>query len=618
MKAAARRAAVERLEGRLLLSAVNPANLGKGDWIWEMLSCESALGVNSVQGVIDHEKSRGMGWITVKCGDGNSIWGQFNADLVNRAHTAGLKIFGWAYAYGGGHDPYGPSTVAGETAVAKNALSLGADGFIIDAESEYEALGASSGAAAATQYCQGIRAAYPDTFLAYAPFPIISYHSAFPYVAFGKYCDAAMPQDYWTDIGVTPQRMVSWMDSEWSTAEVSWINSGHADSVKPIVPIGQAFGGTPGSEITAFVNLLKTDPTPSSISGFGGVSFWSCQHHNADEWNAIGAISISRPALKFQVGDTVEVYDTGGAGLNAWSNVSGGNSVFEPDGTRGTVVFGPIYSNGYERWEVRYAGDTTDRWSAQDWLEQVPAASVVGRYVFYNDSRYDGNSAAADARDDSAIAPDKRALLPGQTATFANYTSYSRGIDGIMVDVANLPGAPTAADFTFKVGNSADPSTWPAAPSPNAIVTRALGAGATRIDLMWPDGAIADEWLQITVKADASTGLLAPDVFYFGNAIGETGNSPSDAIVNGTDELLARAHAASFLDPAPIASPYDFNRDGRVDAADQIIARNHATTAATALRLLAAPAAPLAAAAASAPLSPDAFPAFSPRRRKLR
>ena len=37
----------------LLEGGVDPANLGKGDWIWQLSSCMSALGVSSVQGVID-------------------------------------------------------------------------------------------------------------------------------------------------------------------------------------------------------------------------------------------------------------------------------------------------------------------------------------------------------------------------------------------------------------------------------------------------------------------------------------------------------------------------------------------------------------------------------------
>ena len=48
----------------------------------------------------------------------------------------------------------------------------------------------------------------------------------------------------------------------------------------------------------------------------------------------------------------------------------------------------------------------------------------------------------------------QQGLRPGQTATFANYTSYRRGTNGIVVDIARLPAAArlTAADFEFRAG----------------------------------------------------------------------------------------------------------------------------------------------------------------------
>ncbi|MCK4626951.1 MAG: hypothetical protein KAV00_16685, partial [Phycisphaerae bacterium] len=78
-----------------------------------------------------------------------------------------------------------------------------------------------------------------------------------------------------------------------------------------------------------------------------------------------------------------------------------------------------------------------------------PVAEPVGRHVFYNNSSFDENNPAANADDDDAIAINKTALLPGQTSAFANYTSYNRGINGIMVDIPNLPTMPeiTASDF---------------------------------------------------------------------------------------------------------------------------------------------------------------------------
>src|SRR5205085_11330617 len=107
-------------------------------------------------------------------------------------------------------------------------------------------------------------------------------------------------------------------------------------------------------------------------------------------------------------------------------------SPFDPDGTRTDMGYSPYRHS-----------------------------SISGRRVFYNESSFDGNDPAANALDDGAIAPDKVALLPGGTATFANYTSYYRGINGIMVDVAGLAGTPTAGDFTFRIGNDDSPGAWP-------------------------------------------------------------------------------------------------------------------------------------------------------------
>src|SRR5205085_4800466 len=72
----------------------------------------------------------------------------------------------------------------------------------------------------------------------------------------------------------------------------------------------------------------------------------------------------------------------------------------------------------------------------------TPAAPGATAHLFYNDSLFDGNDPGINAADDNAIAPDKTALLPGQAATFANYTSYTKGINGVMVDLPNLPATP--------------------------------------------------------------------------------------------------------------------------------------------------------------------------------
>lgn len=218
-------------------------------------------------------------------------------------------------------------------------------------------------------------------------------------------------------------------------------------------------------------------------------------------------------------------------------------------------------------------------------------ARVVGRKLFYNRSAWDAGTAGADPRDDQAIAPDKVALLPGGTAGFQNYSSYSRGLNGIMLDVDGLPGPVSASDFSFRVGNTGSPWEWPAAPVPTSVTTRPGGVGgSTRVTLIWPDGAIVDSWLRIEVRPTLGTDLDGVDRFYFGNAVGETGDRPGvDAIVDAADEQAARENVRSRFSPVPLGSVHDFNRDRQVDATDQILARLHGSDAATALRMLTVP-----------------------------
>lgn len=233
------------------------------------------------------------------------------------------------------------------------------------------------------------------------------------------------------------------------------------------------------------------------------------------------------------------------------------------------------------------------------------SAAVVGRYTFYNHSAFDGNNVAVNAADDNAIALDKRALTPGDGLAFpANYTSYSKGINGIMIDVVNLPvtGSLSAADFTFLEGNSNTPAQWTAAPAPSAIVVRP-GAGlngSTRIELTWPDGAIRNQWLQVTLKADANTALPITDVLYFGNLVGSSGQPAASGSysVSDADMTAARNDLHNFMNPAPVTNMHDYNRDGRVDAIDQLIARANAGQSLIQLNL---PAPPPAAAPSSSP-----------------
>ncbi len=236
-------------------------------------------------------------------------------------------------------------------------------------------------------------------------------------------------------------------------------------------------------------------------------------------------------------------------------------------------------------------GDDPGSWIADvptpgevPWAATTPR--VVGRHVFYNNSAFDGNDPAAGVADDAAIAPDKQALRPGEGAALANYTSYSLGLNGVMIDVADAAVAITPEAFRFRGGNG-NPATWSDATAPTSFTVRAGAgiAGSDRVTLIWDDHTIKGRWLEVTVVG-SELGMAEDDVFAFGNAVAEAGNSPTNAQVTTTDLLLARNNPRNFLQPAEIDFAYDYNRDQRVSATDVLLARNNQTNFLTALALI--------------------------------
>jgi len=216
-------------------------------------------------------------------------------------------------------------------------------------------------------------------------------------------------------------------------------------------------------------------------------------------------------------------------------------------------------------------------------------ATVVDAHVFYNNSAFDGNNPAASEADDNAVATDKRPLLPGDVASLVNYTSYSLGLNGLMIDIANLPDGffPDINDFAFRVGNNSAPATWAAGPVPISVDVR-HGAGVNgsdRVTIIFADRAMQKQWLQVTVLG-ANLGMPSNCVLYYGSAVAEAGNAELDTHVTTTDLLLARNNPRSFLNPAEIGFSYDYNRDRRVNVTDVLLARNNQTNFLTALKLL--------------------------------
>jgi hypothetical protein len=256
-------------------------------------------------------------------------------------------------------------------------------------------------------------------------------------------------------------------------------------------------------------------------------------------------------------------------------------------------------------------------------------STVTNAFVFYKGSpRYDttgGSRSPLPFSDDNAIATDKSAYIPdGSTAGFGNYTSYSKGLNGIMVDLLGS-GAHTSItlanildDFTFKVGGGGSgsnmtPGSWVDAPNPTAVSVRTnvdptsngLGtvSGSDRVELIWDDNAIPQQWLEVIVKATADTGLAANDVFFYGNEIGNTNSNNTTAVARtGTSDIsVVQTHGNVLSANIPISNLYDFDRDGKVGTSDISLIQTHGTNVTSGLKLLVI--------GSGGPFAPDPLPA---------
>ena len=354
----------------------------------------------------------------------------------------------------------------------------------------------------------------------------------------------------------------------------------------------------------------------------GNIYVTENEEYTAVRWDAVtrsGGYDVGIEAVLFRDGTIQFNYDGPHAGLTPTIGISNGNgedytlSEFDGDSTFLTAVstrfvseaplpagltfdatIGRIDGAADQLGSFNLAVRVWDSGSTQQTVTKDLTldvfSTIVGRHVFYNNSGFDGNLPAADQQDDDAIAVDKGPLLPGKKATFANYTSYLKGINGLMIDIAGLaPGyTPDVDDFEFRVGNSNNTAAWTDAPSPIAVTRRdnAGTDGSDRLTFIWEDGAVRNQWLEVTVPATSDIHLDGPDVFYFGNAVGEGGNTTEDARVNAIDMLMTRNNPRTFRDPAPIDFPYDYDRNTVVNAVDMQIVRNFQTAFLDALMLI--------------------------------
>lgn len=348
----------------------------------------------------------------------------------------------------------------------------------------------------------------------------------------------------------------------------TWSDADAGDTVTLSASVGtiqKNANGTWQWSIDGLDDLASTQVTISADDGKGGTSTVQFNYtvNNRAPQLASDAASVVGSVL-------AEMTNSG-----TWSDVVA-------DTVTLSASIGSVVKNANGSWSWTYTptaktasqtvtitGTDEDGGSSTTTFSITALVTITNQKVFYNASGFESTGGVSGALDTGKQL--LRATGSTQTTTFANVINYSRGINGMILDVAGLEASTlTADDFTFRVSpNGAsgvvDPSVWIAAPNPTVIDVVATAGQPSRIRLEWADGAITNRWLQVIVKANANTGLVEREVYYVGHALGEVnGVAPyrlTSADLSGVQGSISTAIVS-------ITDMRDVNKDRRITSAD--------------------------------------------------
>ena len=376
---------------------VDPANLGQGGWILYLKDATNHLAPSGVASVTNENslfkymKEQGFNYVIVKAGTSNVTWNGsfvnpslppiFTSNLVQKAHDNGLKIFGSNRSWG--------QDIPGEAAIADYVFQQGADGFIYDAEAEWESSRAwigTNGPALAWQLCSTVRSNWPTKFIAHNPFDTAYLHFSFPFKEFGYWCDAVMPQVYhhsassnnaiaaihWTDwnyaklhdyLSNLPPSVVNGETIYWS------------NSIKPLVLMRDVYNGQsgtpnhPSEDVRNFLDYLVADPNCVTPGGYKGSDYFRSELHRAQQWAYMKASTIGNFT---NVVNNIILDDARASAVGTWTMVK------TMDATNSRVIFsgeapGDTNSFGTNYWRKAKGTGT-------NYMQYTPNIIVSGNY----------------------------------------------------------------------------------------------------------------------------------------------------------------------------------------------------------------------------------------------
>ena len=225
--------------GALLLGAPGAGAAGisalRGPSLWIVHAGEPAA-------IAVQARQAGVRTLLVKAADGTTPDPQFSPALVSALRASGLTVCGWTFAYG--------SEPAAEAAAAVASVRAGAQCLVVDAEGEYD-----SRYGSAQVFVRSLRSALGPGFpIALAGQAETFQHPKFPYSVFlgpGAF-QLDMPQIYWHDLGLSVPAAYRLAIAE------------NALYGRPIVPVGQLYGGVGAQEVAQFAALADEYGSPGA------------------------------------------------------------------------------------------------------------------------------------------------------------------------------------------------------------------------------------------------------------------------------------------------------------------------------------------------------------------
>lgn len=243
---------------------------GKGFFTWKLPMCEGG----NPTAIAQKAAAAGLTHVVIKIADGTRKYPisgpDLNAAVTQALHAAGLQVWGWHYVYG--DNPIGEARTAIE-----QVRSLGLDGYVIDAETEYKQ---TSKEAAATAFMDELRAGLPATPVALSSYRYPSYHRI-PWSQFLAKCDYNMPQVYWEQSHNPAPQL------ERSVRELTSLSPS-----RPVIPTGAAYGTTvwrasPEDLRQFFQKALDLGLTAANAYSWD----YATSPGNTDLWDAVAAFN---------------------------------------------------------------------------------------------------------------------------------------------------------------------------------------------------------------------------------------------------------------------------------------------------------------------------------------